>query len=181
MKSHKIPSEATYYFSLYLIQEVFTIFEKARNIFLLLKLVRTWLRYGFKSLWYFGYCFNRIIHYKIGCPLFCEVFLFQACILSSNPMIIYCPAFIVLNWHIHPSQDCEVSANVWRAFVSLHIIGDLWLNPYSGARSWLALQTRLVRDVNNGKVIKYHETIPETNLLALIVHKLICSWLNQNY
>ena len=49
-----------------------------------------------------------------------------------------------------------------------------------GARSWLALQTRLVRDFNNEELIRYHEFIPETNILALIVHKLICSWLNQN-
>ena len=44
-----------------------------------------------------------------------------------------------------------------------------------GARSWLALQTRLVRDFNNGDLMKYHEPIPETDILALIVHKLICS------
>ena len=30
-----------------------------------------------------------------------------------------------LAWKSHMTQDCEVSASVWRAFVSLH----LWLNP----------------------------------------------------
>ena len=29
--------------------------------------------------------------------------------------------------------------------------------------------------------MKYQQLIPETNILALIVHEIICSGLNQNY
>ena len=52
----------------------------------------------------------------------------------------------------------------------------------SRVRSWklACMQTRIVTDFNNRGSMKYQEIIPETNILALIVHEIICSGLNHN-
>ena len=52
----------------------------------------------------------------------------------------------------------------------------------SPVRSWklACMQTRIVTDFNNRGSMKYQEIIPETNILALIVHEIICSGLNHN-
>ena len=41
----------------------------------------------------------------MSCPQFREVFLFQACISSSSPLILIWPGFIVLNWHVYPQYQ----------------------------------------------------------------------------